>query len=48
MFSPGFVCEFVCEQDNNFQDMSENVKGRNYSIFGVIRITIWMFWIHEM
>ena len=32
----------------NFQDMSEKVKGWNGSILEVIRITIWIFWIHEM
>ena len=26
--------------------MSEMVKGRNDSILGVIRITIWILWIH--
>ena len=28
--------------------MSEKVKGKNDSIFGVIRMTDWIFWIHEM
>ena len=32
----------------NFQDMSEKVKGWNDWILEVIRITIWIFWIHEM
>ena len=32
----------------NFQDMSEKVKGWNGWILEVIRITIWIFWIHEM
>ena len=32
----------------NFQDMSGKVKGRNDSILGVIRITIWILWINEM
>ena len=31
----------------NFQDMYETVKGRNDSILGAIRITIWIFWIHD-
>ena len=32
----------------NFRDMSEKVKGWNGWILEVIRITIWIFWIHEM
>ena len=32
----------------NFQDMSGKVKERNDSILGVIRITVWIFWIHEI
>ena len=32
----------------NFQDMSEKVKGWNDWILEVIRITIWILWIHEM
>ena len=32
----------------NFQYMCEKVKGRNDSTLGVIQITIWILWIHEM
>ena len=32
----------------NFQDMSEKVKGWNGWILEVIRITIWIFWIHQI
>ena len=32
----------------NFRDMSEKVKGWNGWILEVIRINIWIFWIHEM
>ena len=55
MFSPGVVCglvslfvkkitlKLVDKKLCNFHDMSEKVKGRNVSILGVIRITIWIF-----
>ena len=38
-----FKCGRIC-----FQDMSEMVQGRSDYILGVIRITVWIFWIHEI